>query len=178
MSRDSEVIFGLLAGLLTGLLLTMILLWLTKADRCAREYDERQVAARGKGYKYGFFTFMFCNAAYGVLSVRYSRLPLSAVAAMGLIVVLSVMVHACYCIWHDAYFALNENRPCVMAVLAVAGLGNLVLAVRAAVAGEMTENGIMGLPGLNLFCAAMLFVIAAELLVKHIMCGSREGEDA
>lgn len=176
MDEKSELIVGCLAGILVGLVLTAFLLKFTKTDRRVREYDERQAAARGKGFKYGFFAFMTCDVVYGVVSVKFSRLPLDAVAAMGLIVIMSVMVHVSYCIWHDAYFALNENRPRLIVVFAAAGLLNLLLAVWSIRDGRMTEDGVLNLHSLNLFCAVMFIVIFAELLAKHRISASQEGE--
>ena len=77
MDSDFYLMLGILTGILGGLLITVILLKITKTDGSSRcEFDERQIAARGQAYKYGFFTFLVCDAVYAVLSTGFERLPI------------------------------------------------------------------------------------------------------
>ncbi len=178
MSRDFYVMLGILAGILGGLLLAVIIVRVTKTNGNPRsEYDERQTAARGQGYKYGFFTFMIGNAAYAVFATGFERLPLCAASAMGLIIILSVLVHISYCVWHDAYFSLNENQQRLKVIFALIGFVNLALSIGSICAGEMVVDGVLQISSLNLFCVVLSFALLAELALKYGKGGAQEDED-
>lgn len=177
MGRDSYMMLGILTGVLVGLLIAAILMKITKTNGNPRgEYDERQTAARGQAYKYGFFTFMIGDAVYAIFTTGFERLPLCAASAMGLIIILSVLVQISYCIWHDAYFSLNENQQRLKIIFALTGLVNLLLSIRSICAGEMVEDGVLQISSLNLFCVGLFFVFLAELALKYRKGGAQEDE--
>ncbi len=177
MGRDFYRMLGILTGILGGLLIAVILIMITKTNGNPRsEYDERQMAARGQGYKYGFFTFMIGDAVYAVLTSGFEQLPLCAASAMGLIIILSLLVHISYCIWHDAYFSLNENQQRLKVIFALVGLVNLALSIVSICAGEMVVDGVLQINSLNLFCTAMALTVMAELALKYRKGGAWEDE--
>ena len=178
MGRDFYGMLGILAGILVGLLIAVILMKITKTnDNSRSEYDERQTAARGQGYKYGFFTFMIGDAVYAVFTTGFERLPLCVASAMGLIIILSVLVHISYCIWHDAYFSLNENQQRLKIIFALCGLVNLAVSIVSICEGEMMVNGVLQIHSLNLFCVVLFLVFLTELALKYRKGGSQEDED-
>ena len=177
MGRAFYMMLGILTGVLVGLLIAVILMKITKTNGNSRnEYDERQTAARGQAYKYGFFAFMIGDAVYAVLSTGFERLPLCAASAMGLIIILSVLVQISYCIWHDAYFSLNENQQRLKIIFALTGLVNLALSIRSICAGEMVVDGVLQISSLNLFCVGLFFAFLAELALKYRKGGAQEDE--
>lgn len=159
---------GVIAGILVGIILVFIILKVTKTDGKVKcEYDERQTVARGKGYKYGFFTFLFYNAFYAVLSILMPKMPLDGGAGMLLGIVVAVAVDVSYCIWHDAYFSLNEHRGRVMVAFLVIAVFNLALGISHIMDGSCYQDGVWNFRIINLLCGLLFIEVFAVLLLKH-----------
>lgn len=175
--RSAGMILGVGAGILIGVLVIMVMLKITKTDgKMKCEYDERQAALRGNGYRYGFFTILICNIVYGLLWMSLSSLPIDTGAAMILSGLVGVGVQVTYCIWHDCYFSLNEQRTRVMIAFVIIGGINTVLGVHNLLSGSAIENGVLNFHCVNLFCGLLFVEIFVVLLLKHL-CGDREREE-
>ena len=162
-------IAGVVCRILFGLVLVAVVLKVTKTDgRMKCEYDERQMVARGRGYKYGFFTFIVCALLYGFCAGNGAWLPLDPGASMFLLCVVAITVHVSYCIWNDAYFALNENRGSVLIAFLVIGAANLLIGVTNVVQGNAVRAGQLTMRGANLFCGVLFLLFFGVLLAKHL----------
>ena len=169
---------GTLCGFAIGLIIALILLRITKTTANKRcEYDERQKVARGNGYKYGFWTLVICNTVYAFLSIGFSKFPMDTASIMMICIVLGISVHISYCIWHDAYFALNENKSRLMVIFAVVGVINICLGLRNLLAGEMIEDGILNFRSMNLICGVLFIILFAEILLKSKSGRISDGSD-
>lgn len=105
---DMSVWFGV--GLGAGLFVGAIILLLKKKFGKKCEYDERQVAVRGKAFKAGFITFVICEFS-AFLFELITEAPLVIVApgiASIIIILISVFVFLEVAIFGDAYFSANE----------------------------------------------------------------------
>lgn len=76
------------------------------------EYDERQLYEQGRA---NTIAYRFSLAGMGLILFLYGfkdDIPNEVIPlAILLVVVLSVMVFATYCIFHDAYFTTEEMKP-------------------------------------------------------------------
>jgi len=161
---------GILCGLMIGLLLAIILLKVTKTNNSIKcEYDERQEAERGRGFKYGFFTAIIYNCIAALLLELEIELPMDTTTTffVGIIVAASVMVT--HQIFHDCYFSLNEDRKKVMAVLSFAAIINLISAYNNYRMGELFKDGKLCFQSLNLICFAICIYVALIVLVKMLI---------
>lgn len=175
----SEYGMGMLLGIGTAVLVSVVivalLLKFTKTDGSMKcKYDERQSAARGKAYKYGFFTFMACNALYAVLVSVMPKLPIDTPAFMVLSIAVAVVVCVSSCIWNDAYFSLNENRPRLMAVFAILSAFNLGLGISSISEGRGIRDGVLNISASNLFVGLMTICIFLVMAFKHFSGESEE----
>lgn len=171
------MIAGMATGLLVGLVIAAVSLKMTKTDgRMKCEYDERQSVIRGKGYKYGFFTFMICNFLHGMSYAAEINLPLDPAAFAILSIIIAIAVQISYCIWNDAYFSMNENKNRVLVVFAVIGIVNLALGIFGIYDGRTIENGMMNFRSANLFCGILFLYIFGVLFLKRFVC-SEAGEE-
>ncbi len=167
---------GILCGVLISIILAVIILWLTKKDRSIKcKYDERQQAVRGKGFKYGFFTLMFYDLAYGLIDEILGRKYFENSVGMMVGIFLGILVYACYCIWHDGYFSLNENPKGVLIAFAIIAVSNFVIFAVNFTNGTVVENGILTIRCTNLLCGIMFVIIFGVLLVKAV-CNKKETE--
>lgn len=167
--RGMGMLVGVGAGIVLGLILVYILLKVTKTDGKVRcRYDERQNEARGKGYKYGFFTFLLCDLAYGIAYGVELKLPFDTGAAMILIMVAAVSVYISYCIWNDAYFSLNENHRRLMIAFVLIAVINLGLGIASLRQGRGIRDGVLTFESANLFCGLLFVIVFLAMAAKRI----------
>ena len=174
---SAAYIAGVAVGVLVGVLLIFVFLKMTKTDgRMKCEYDERQMRARGNGFKYGFFTMLICNLilAFAVMEESFLRMDRSVL--MILSIMIGVIVYVSYCIWNDAYFSLNENRRKVLIAFVIIGVFNLVLGIGNLYSGDAFTDGVLNFHSVNLFCGILFLMIFAVLLAKHFMKTEEEDE--
>lgn len=157
---------GVLVGILVGLVLVVILIRYIRTDKKIKaKYDERQELIRGRGFKYAFYTSL---VYFGLLTIAMLGLaeiipiPSGTLTFFG--ICLSVLVDAGYCIWHEAYFALNENPKRVMIAFCIIGLINLILGLF----GLHSTDPLQSQGLINLACAVLFIGIFLILLVKHM----------
>ena len=67
-----------------------------------KEYDERQLAIRGRGYSYAYFTVMILSILY-VSTKNIISVPISSELISVIILLISVIVFITYTIFNDAY---------------------------------------------------------------------------
>ena len=175
---SAEYMLGMLCGVLLGIILIAILLRWTKkrgtGGKC--QYDERQQLVRGKGFQYAFATLVICNGLYAFEDAVVPSRIMESGLAIGMCVVISVAVYACYCIWNDGYFALNENPTRVIIVFGLIALVNILVFARETYSTGILEDGRLIMPCLNLCCGILLLVISLAILVKKRRSG-REAEE-
>ncbi len=164
------------AGILIGVILGVILLAIAKKDNSMKKnYDERQELFRGKGAKYSFYTMFVLNLGIFVLETAGVQLPMSTGLAMMLCAIIGGSVDAIYCVWTDAYFALNQKTNILIGVFVVGGAINLMIGIGAFLEGMAIQNNQLTLHSMNLFCGIMMIVICGALILKKV-CRDREEE--
>jgi len=70
MEYKLGMVFGVVVSLTVGVLIVAVLFKKRVLDMT---FDERQERARGQAFKLGFFTMMFCTAAYGISDAVLGR---------------------------------------------------------------------------------------------------------
>lgn len=168
---------GIIIGAIIGLLVAIIVLASSKTDDSVKsQFDERQEAVRGRGFKYGFFTMILCDIIITMLKLLEVSLLQELEVAMVLSIMIGVMVFASYCIWNDGYFALNENRKQLMIFLVIIGVINLLLGVVNVVEKVAIIDGRLTFRSINLFCGLLFVVIFMVMFLKKIKDGKGEQE--
>ncbi len=163
-------------GAIIGVVLCVIVYAIAQKDNSMKQnYDERQELLRGRGAKYGLYTMTFLNFALFLLEVAGVCLPMSTGLALFFSVLIGGSVWAVYCIWKDAYFALNQKANVFIGVFLVMGIINLILGIDAFLDGVAIQNNQLTLRSMNLFCGIMMIVICGALIVKKV-CKDREEE--
>lgn len=167
---------GMVFGFIFAFLLLAFLRWLVRkmggsVDRCGRKdsYDERQQLARGKAYKYAFFTLIFYVTIVSLIS-EFSRISwFMSFCGIWIGVCLSIMVFAVICILEDAYMSLYENAKGVIMIFSIVAIMNLVVVVRIIMERRpILENGAISLDYMNLVVGVMICVILAVFCGKVI----------
>ena len=168
---------GLAFGVMVGLILCVVLFkfW-NKDGKIKTKYDEMQERARGRAYKYSFWTL----AGYEILMTSVAGLVGDIHMEPFIIhftgILISAMVHAVYSVWNDAYVGLNTNSRRFMICMFVVGLINLFSGIMAIVSGTLVIDGVLMAPFANLLCAFMFIVVGAEIAIKDRI-DNKDGED-
>ncbi len=146
-----------------------------KDDSMKQNYDERQEVLRGRGAKYGLYTMFFLNLALFLVESAGVSLPVSPGMALMISVIVGGIVFAVYCVWKEAYFALNQKAGVYIVVFLVLAGYNLVIGIAAFLDGAAVQNNQLTLRSLNLFAGIMMLVICGALILKKV-CKDREEE--
>ena len=165
-NKDMDRIIIVFTVLISVLLAVVLVASVQTGDSMKQNYDERQELARGHGFKYGFYTILILSFVEFTLEMADVYLPMSAGLSSLLCVLLGVGVYMVYCIWKDAYFALNQKAGALMAVFFVIGTVNLIMGVDAFVHGTAIENNQLTIRSINLFGGILMLVICVTLLLK------------
>ena len=161
--------FGVISGVLIGLVIAVIMLrFVNKNKKMTAEYDEMQKLVRGRGYMYSFYTVLIFEALMCVLSMGV-ELPAEQGVIHFVAIIIGVTLHACYCIWHNAYVGLNMNLKRYVIIMAVVSAFNLWVAFTAWREGELFSDGMFRAQTINLLCGLMFAVIGVVGLVKMII---------
>lgn len=163
-------LIGASVGLLVGIVLVIIATKFSNRNKSLKtEYDERQQILRGVGFKYGFYGMLIYGAITTILGIADLPLPLEP-AVMGFsYVFIGAIIDIGYCIFHDCYWGLNNNRLRWGIVMAVAGVINAIAAIVAIKEGAFINDGNVSTPGINALCAILLICLAIFVAIKASM---------
>ena len=158
-----SILIGIAAGI--GLAL-VIFKYSNRNHKMETQYDERQKDVRGKGYRYAYYAMMIYEAILLILSIGEVALPVESYVLHFTGMLVGAMVLATYCIWHDAYWGLNNNRKRYGLIFLALGILNAIPVIGSLARGGMLENGKLATPAIHLGVLIMLVVTGAELLIK------------
>ena len=166
---------GIVVGLCIGLVAAMLLMIGTKDDKSLElKYDERQMQERGTAFKLGFFTELGYMIFLCLCYIAGIKLPVAIEVLLFFGIILSVFVYVVYCIWKEAYIALNENVKKINVAFVIIGIVNIFIGVMNCIAGSMVEEGILTFRCINLLCGIFILMIA---IVIGIVEWTKKRED-
>jgi len=138
------------------------------------EYDERQIAARGKAFRAGFFSMMLYFAWFMVVSTfelelinRYNVYFIFAGIVFG------TGVFAVIAIKNDAYLKLNTKVGTQLKVMVLITVVNIASGIVNYVYGDAKSGAFL----MNALCALLSIVILAAILIHQKKISGNE-EDA
>ena len=171
---SSNMWLALVIVSVSGMLILIILAYIGKDGIGKADYDERQQIERGKASTLGLYTILgYLLIMFIADAVGFIPSGLHTPVYMGGLV-LSVTVSAAYSIWHECYFALNQNKVRNMTVMGIIFLMNLVsgifdmnLARKMDPFGNGTGTRLFRIGFCAIELAAGFLVIAVVLFLKH-----------
>ena len=156
--------FGLVIGIMVGLVLAVLLCRFANNNQNAKtQYDERQKEIRGRAYQYAFHAVLLYEVAMLIVD-GWEMLPIDRYLMHFGGIMVGCLVLACYCIWKDVYWGLNNNRRRYIAVFTASVALNVIPIVGALKSGEGLGSSII-----NLMVLIMLAVILVEMLIKRLV---------
>ena len=168
-------ILGVIGCAAAFLVFFLFLFFITRKKKNNKnaEYDERQIAARGKAFRAGFFSMMLYFAWFMVVSTfelelinRYNVYFIFAGIVFG------TVVFAVMAIKNDAYLKLHEKRSTQLTVLILVTVVNAVSGIV-----NFINDAKSGAFLMNALCALLGIVILAAILIHQKKISGNE-EDA
>ena len=157
---------GVIIGIIIGLIISYFAIkFFNKDGKIRTEYDEMQENIRGKAYRIAFFTLIILLALLMVLNIAEIELPMTNSVLYFALILIGIAVQAGYSILQGAYFGLNNNKAKFWGVMIAVTIVNLLVGIRAIVAGEIFVDGKLQDPCINLLCALLFAMIAVLVAV-------------
>lgn len=160
---------GIICGLVIGVIASIFILKATKTDgKIKCKYDERQLLARGKAYAISFWTLVGCCCVYGTYSNFTEKLVVDPFCGLAISVCFAAAVQISYCIWHDAYLSLNEDKKKVVIAFIALGAINILFGIINLIEGEWIENGMLSARCLNMVVGIFFVWIGIVYFIKKV----------
>ena len=163
-------------GALCGIGLVLLILLIQKlTGQTKNKFDERQTAARGVAYKWGFFSLMIYEALYTmllVLGIRFADEPTGPILG----IFIGVAVFGAVAAAKDAYTALDET-PRSRFLWPIIGALWLFIGIMKVLGGEALRDGLLTLDSMQLFLGAAFLVIGIVDLIHRMRNRGSDGED-
>lgn len=177
-----EYLLGVICGVASVLLMVFIIKYIIKKldsnknNEYAEEYDERQIQARGKAYKYGFFAMMFTMLINGYIMDFVFAWCTSMIYAFTCTVI-GILVFVAVSIFNDAYLKLSTKPISAIIMLSLCGIANLISPVI-----DYIHNGTLldeegKFYSANLECAILICLVVIMLFVKMYITKKEEGDE-
>lgn len=161
---------GLLISIAIGLALGIILLIVcNKNKKIKTDYDEREKAIRGQGYKYAMITTWILISVIIFADLSSIKIPMDNVATLISVIMISVLVSQSYSILNDAYFGRNSNIKSYVITFIALAIINGGLALIMIMSGEMIVDGILTWKVMSLECALMFLIIGIMFAIKTLL---------
>ena len=156
--KDISYYIGVAVGFLIVVGFGLLVRFVFKTKHVKPEFDERQIIARGKAYKAGFFTLLI----YGAICTVLQALELNWMSGLlreVLGIVLGAGVFAVVAILNDAYLGFNENNRYSIIILLIVGLLNFACGIMGIITDGLSSNSGTRTYIVNLMVSLLFFVL-------------------
>ena len=179
-------VLGMICGVVSVFLILLIVSLVIKAKYpdtrlfrfCRnRDYDERQLAVRGRAAGYAYVALALTVFAYGWATLMFDLKMIEPFLAIFICIIFSVAVYVLICIFQGAYFSRIENPKAFIILFFVLAALNLLSGIHFLLDGELIENGVLGLNSVNLVVGVLLVIIDIAVIVKSRMDSRAEEID-
>ena len=169
---------GIAFGIMVGLVISVILFkFANKDNRIKTQYDERQEAIKGKGYKYSFYTMLTLEVILMLVKISGFIFPVEEYLIHMTVILTGCLVLCIHSIWNGVYWGLNNNHKRYYIIFAVAVILNSIPVVAAFARGSVTAKGFDSLPILNLIVLIWMAIIGVSALIKKCLDLGHHEED-
>ncbi len=139
------------------------------------QYDERQVAARGKAFQWGFCVMLVVGFAIFLAETTLDRPVMAAGEAPILMICCGSTVMAVYCIVKDAFVSINGSRWVVLVSMGFVSVNQLILGFEQLEKEGAVVDGMLGYCWVFFGFALLALSVFVSMLVK-LLLERRRGE--
>ena len=166
--KSTEYSLGFATGFIAVVVATVIIaLIIKKITGKKAEYDERQLAIRGKAYKVGCLTYAILLAASVILHSNFELAVMPFYLEQTLILLAGLGTFICFAIWNDAYFCVNQKKKQWTLAILLASAANFAIFFNTR-ENWFTPEGIMNSSWNNLFVSVFTLIIALNVCLKML----------
>ena len=158
-------------GFVVGLaLVAIVTLIVKKTSKKKCEYDERQVAARGKAFCGGFATFICSEIVVFIIEIFTGQpLVIGVPGVLSIIIILlALLVFVEVSIFLDAYFAPNKKMPKAWYIITT--LLGIILIIKFFLDNDYWYRYM------NLAAGCFIVIVMLSILVKQLISRKAEKE--
>ena len=148
------------------------------SKKSKEEYDERQLAVRGRGYTYAYFTVMILSSLH-IFTKDTLSLPVSNDLISVIILFISGIVLNTYIVFNDAYGSYKKNNYIkqFIAYIIIFLLNDYYL-IRSVSDHTLFKDGVLQFrEGINLIVAVAFIVLILNLVVKLVIDRYKKEEE-
>ena len=176
--KSTEYNLGFATGFIAVVVVTVIIaLIIKKIIGKKAEYDERQLAIRGKAYKVGCLTYAILLAASVILHSNFELAVMPFYLEQTFILLAGLGTFICFAIWNDAYFCVNQKKKQWTLAILLASAANFAIFFNTR-ENWFTPEGIMNSSWNNLFVSVFTLIIALNVCLKMLADKRLEKEEA
>lgn len=170
-----NVFFPIAAIIVIALLVYVIV----NAKKKDNHFDEMQLIKRAKGYKIGYFILLIGLTIYAGLSAYDPGLKdrVEPTIAVFIIMMISILIFAIYCIFNEAFFTIGENSKGYSFVCVAMILLNGIGSYRTISEGEFFKDGILTYSGTGNIVITIIFTIILICIVAKSIMNKKEAEE-
>ena len=171
MDRAYSIIIGI--GAIVAAIVIILLMLLRKPGN-KPNFDERQLLARGKAYKAGFFTLTVYMILYGITELS-GLVWCENITGVWIGVIIGAAVFCISAIHHDAYFGMRDNVKTWAITNFLIALLNLTTGIIHAAKGNIIGRRGLTFYSVYFFIAGLFVLIAVSLIIHN--SGHREDDE-
>ena len=169
-------IIGFICGLAVVAIVYSIIAAAAKKKGGQMEYDERQIAIRGKSFKTGFITFVICQFVVICNEVGIGIHIMDGVLLQFTILLIGLVTFIIHAMWNDAYFQGNGEKKVWIILMLIVIAVNFILFFSKDFSKLKTEDGLLSNAFVNLEIAFFCFVILVNGIIKILIDKKAEKE--
>ena len=161
------------------IVLALLIYVIVNAKKKDNHFDEMQLIKRANGYKIGYFILLIGLTIYAGASAFYPDLKdrVEPTCAIFIIMMISILFFAVYCIFNEAFFTIGENAKGYSFVCVAMILLNGVGSINSISKGEYLKDGVRSYSGIgNIVITVMFTIVLVCIIVKSIM-NKKEAEE-
>jgi hypothetical protein len=143
-------------------------------SRCA-QLDERQQMVNGKAYKAAWFTLVFVELVYSIISSAIEKVYVESMVATFACICISILVFAGYSIFNDSYYGINDRYKKYIRLFGIMGIMFAVVAVIKIARGQLFDNGVIGDTGMYIVSAILMIGVVIMTFIHNAM--NKNAED-
>lgn len=165
---SEAIVIGFVCGIIAVVVLFKLLAKKLMLDgKTKTKYDERQLIEQGRGYRCAFLAVVIYCCLFFILDMLFE-----VQIRVGIIMICGILVasatHIIYCIFHEAYWGLNNNtKNYIIFLVIVSGL-NLAIGIVNGINRNFYTEGALSYSIINLIIAIFMAVILVTMLIKWV----------
>ena len=148
------------------------------SKKSKEEYDERQLAVRGRGYAYAYFTVMILSPLH-LFTKDTLSLPVSNDLISVIILFISGIVLNTYIVFNDAYGSYKRNNyKKHFITYTIIFLLNAYYLIRSVADHTLFKDGVLQFrEGINLIVAVAFIILTLNLVIKLMIDRCKKDEE-